>query len=108
MTQKADLREAMLKKAQPRARTISTTRLDEARHSPAPTAPAAGTSAPYVQPSRVGKKAVTGFFPPGVRKQLKLMTVEQETTIQDLMAEAFNDLFAKYGKPEIAPTSDSL
>jgi hypothetical protein len=29
----------------------------------------------------------------------------QRVTIQDLLAEALNDLFAKYGKPEIAPVS---
>ena len=28
-----------------------------------------------------------------------------KVTIQDLMAEALNDLFAKYGKPEIAPVN---
>ena len=30
--------------------------------------------------------------------------VENDTTVQNLLAEALNDLFAKYGKPEIAPT----
>jgi hypothetical protein len=28
-----------------------------------------------------------------------------KVTIQDLMAEAFNDLFAKYSNPEIAPVN---
>ena len=27
-----------------------------------------------------------------------------DSTVQGLLAEALNDLFAKYGKPEIAPT----
>jgi hypothetical protein len=31
--------------------------------------------------------------------------IGHKVTIQDLIAEALNDLFAKYGKPEIAPTS---
>jgi hypothetical protein len=31
------------------------------------------------------------------------MAIERDTTLQSLMAEAFNDLFAKYGKPEIVP-----
>jgi antitoxin-like ribbon-helix-helix protein len=32
-----------------------------------------------------------------------MLAAEHETTIQTLLAEAMNDLFAKYGKPEIAP-----
>jgi hypothetical protein len=32
-----------------------------------------------------------------------LPAAENHTTMQNLLAEAFNDLFAKYGKPEIAP-----
>ena len=31
------------------------------------------------------------------------MAVVRDTTLQSLMGEAFNDLFAKYGKPEIVP-----
>jgi hypothetical protein len=46
---------------------------------------------------------VTGYFPPAAKKQLRLMMAEEDTTIQELLAEALNDLFAKHGKPEIAP-----
>jgi hypothetical protein len=46
---------------------------------------------------------VTGYFPPAVKKQLRRITVEEDTTIQELLAEALNDLFAKRGMPEIAP-----
>ena len=35
-----------------------------------------------------------------------ILAAEHETTIQRLLAEALNDLFAKYGKPEIAPVDD--
>jgi hypothetical protein len=38
-----------------------------------------------------------------VRDQLKILAIEQKQTLHGLMAEAYNDLFAKYGKPEIAP-----
>jgi antitoxin-like ribbon-helix-helix protein len=31
------------------------------------------------------------------------MAIEQKTTVSNLAAEAFNDLFAKHGKPEICP-----
>jgi hypothetical protein len=54
-------------------------------------------------PSRVGTAPITGHFPKQVRDQLKILAVEQGSTLANLMAEAFNDLFAKYGKPEIAP-----
>ena len=55
-------------------------------------------------PSRAGKRQVAAYFPAHVHKQLKLLMVENDTTVQNLLAEALNDLFAKYGKPEIAPT----
>jgi hypothetical protein len=57
-------------------------------------------------PSRVGKTNVTGYFPPAVKKQLRLLSAEHDVTIQRLLAEALNDLFVKYGKPEIAPLED--
>lgn len=55
------------------------------------------------QPSREGTAPITGHFPEDVRAQLKILAVEQRKTMHSLMAEALNDLFAKYGKPEIAP-----
>jgi hypothetical protein len=62
------------------------------------------TDAPvYQAPSREGTAPVTGHFPRQVRDQLKILAIEQGSTLYNLMAEAFNDLFAKYGKPEIAP-----
>ena len=54
------------------------------------------------QGSREGKVAIIGYFVPEARKQLAIMAIEQETSQQDLMAEALNDLFRKYGKSRIA------
>ena len=34
------------------------------------------------------------------------VAAEQDTTIQKLLAEALNDLFAKKGRPEIAPLEE--
>lgn len=59
----------------------------------------------YKQASRQGTKPVTAHYPKEVSDRLKILAVEQNTTMQDLIAEALNDLFAKYGKPEIVPTS---
>ncbi len=61
---------------------------------------------PTAAPSRVGLKPVTGFFPQEVRMQLKILAAEQTRSMEDMLAEALNDLFAKYGKPEIAPAAD--
>ena len=58
---------------------------------------------PHFRPGRAGKSNVTGYFPPEVKRQLRLLAAEQDTTIQNLLATALNDLFAKHGKPEIAP-----
>jgi hypothetical protein len=57
---------------------------------------------PELPPSRLGKKAIAGHFDPAVSKQLKQLALEQDTTVQALLAEALNDLFDKYGKKPIA------
>ena len=54
------------------------------------------------QPGRVGKVSVTGYFAPAVRRQLRRLAADGDTTIQALLGEALNDLFAKHGLPEIA------
>jgi hypothetical protein len=65
----------------------------------------------HYRPSRQGKENLTGYFPPAVKEQMAELCIERKrairrkVTIQDLLAEAVNDLFAKYGKPEIAPVS---
>ncbi len=57
---------------------------------------------PDLPPSRQGKKAISGHFDPAVSKQLKQLALEQDQTVQSLLAEALNDLFEKYGKKPIA------
>jgi hypothetical protein len=52
--------------------------------------------------SRVGKKMVSGHFDPAVGRQLKQLALDRDTTVQNLIAEALNDLFAKHGKQRIA------
>jgi len=53
--------------------------------------------------TRVGTKQVAAHFPEDVAWQLRALAVDRKTTVQNLVAEALNDLFAKYGKPELAP-----
>jgi hypothetical protein len=55
------------------------------------------------QPSRRATKAITVHYPAEVRRQLKMLAVEQERNIDDMVAEALNLLFVKYRKAEIAP-----
>lgn len=57
----------------------------------------------YRQPSRDGTAPITAHFPKEVRRQLKGLANELDRTMHDLIAEAFNDLFAKHGKVEICP-----
>ncbi|MGA0606608.1 ribbon-helix-helix domain-containing protein [Phenylobacterium sp. VNQ135] len=49
-------------------------------------------------PGRSGKKAVSGYFSPDVSRGLHLLALEQGTSLQALMGEAFDDLMRKYGK----------
>lgn len=57
------------------------------------------------QKGREGTSPITVHFPKQVRDQLKILAVQNNTTLHNLVAEAFNDMFAKYGKPEIAPVN---
>lgn len=47
---------------------------------------------------RGGLKHVGGYFPPTVSKRLRQMATEEETTVQDLLAEALELLFQSRGK----------
>ncbi|WP_181708731.1 ribbon-helix-helix domain-containing protein [Chthonobacter rhizosphaerae] len=55
-----------------------------------------------VQASREKKVSIAGYFDPEVRVQLAVMAARQRKNQVDLMAEAFNLLFEKYGEPPIA------
>jgi hypothetical protein len=74
---------------------------------PQPEPSHAHAAAHYQQPSRAGTRPITVHFPEEVRGQLKLIALQKKMTLHNLLAEAFNDLFAKYGKPEIAPAERS-
>ena len=51
---------------------------------------------------RNGRKAITGYFEEEISIQLKQMALDKRCTLQDLLKEAFNDLFLKYNKPPFA------
>ena len=70
-----------------------------------PTAPAAPPPPPKsaaIPPSRTGKKTIAAHFDPAVSRQLRQLALEQDSSMQELLREAINDLFEKKGKPRLA------
>ena len=55
-----------------------------------------------VPPSRQGKKMISGHFNKDVHRQLKMLAIERDTSIQNLLSEALNALFERNNKPPIA------
>ena len=55
-----------------------------------------------VPPSRQGKKMISGHFNKDVHRQLKMLALEKDTSIQSLLSEALNALFERNNKPPIA------
>jgi hypothetical protein len=60
--------------------------------------------------SRSGRVLVGGHFASEVQRALRIIAAEEGTTVQALLAEGINTVFAKRGKPEIAglPTIRAL
>jgi len=54
------------------------------------------------KPSRVGKVQISSWQTPEAVRQLRILAAEEGTSMQALMAEGLNSVFAKYGKPQIA------
>jgi hypothetical protein len=55
---------------------------------------------------REGRVNVTGYFHPAVKQSLRLIQAKHpEKTVQDLLAEALDDLFAKYNIPQTVRVS---
>jgi hypothetical protein len=82
------------------------------RRQPMPTAPPVTVpalegegrgAAPARPKARSGTKMVAGHFPEDVSWQLRQLGLEQRSSVQELLGEALNDLFQKYGKPELVP-----
>jgi hypothetical protein len=71
------------------------------------TAPAANSAEPRprkeTSSSRQGRVMVSGWLPIEARSSFKLIQAKHpEKLMQDLIAEAMNDLFAKYNVPQTA------
>lgn len=79
-------------------------RLKQASGHEPPAAPAAPPVRAAAAPSnpREGLVQIAGHFTPAVRQQLAIIGAQQSRTQLDLLAEALNDLFVKYGHSSIA------
>ena len=54
------------------------------------------------RPGRQQTKLIGGHFDPIVSRQLKQLALDENSSVQALLAEALNDLFIKYGKKPLA------
>lgn len=91
----------------PRGQTATQTQPRKDEHSDTLASVAAAQEPPagpgrYMAPSRQGKKAVAGYFDPAVRQQLAVLAAEEQRSQNDLLAEALNLLFERYGKSPLA------
>lgn len=66
-------------------------------------APTPKVSSPEHQtpPSRVGRKAISGYFSPELSLAMHTCARRNGLSLQDLMAEAFDDVLRKYGESPI-------
>lgn len=55
-----------------------------------------------VTPSRRGKKNISGYFPPEVHRQLRVIAAEEDKNLQEILGDALNAFFERKGKPPIA------
>lgn len=73
---------------------------------PVPIAPASEdlTKAPATArpPSCRGKRVVSAYVNAAAAKQLRLLSVEHDSSTQALIEEALNDLFRKYNRSAVA------
>jgi hypothetical protein len=72
----------------------------------APAAPAVPSRGPKpVPPSRLGRVLIGGHFAPEVQTALKIVAAEERTSVQALIAEGINAVFARRQKAQIAALS---
>lgn len=95
------------------AAALAANKSDDTPPAPTPQPQAVGqASAPTARraPSRAGQTNVSGWFDMPVKHTLEELRLARQkqlgrrVTIQEIMGEAFNDIFKKYGFPEVAPT----
>ena len=79
-------------------------------HAVEPITQTAPTIVPSMRPSttkaaaRAGKENIAAWLPSDFKKSIRLVQAKRagDPSLQDLMAEAFNDLFIKYNVPTVS------
>jgi hypothetical protein len=67
-----------------------------------PAAPVQPLHTNETRPDRAGRVALPFWVPGAARHQLRILAAEMDTTQQELLTAALNDLFEKHRKPRIA------
>ena len=62
----------------------------------------ASTPSHHTRPSRMKAKHIGGYFDPEVSKQLRQIALDEDSSVQDLLAEAIDMLFHSRRRPTIA------
>lgn len=55
-------------------------------------------AAGYIQPGRVGKKPLVGYFSKDAHKAVKQLALDLDRKVEDLLGEALHDLLVKRGR----------
>lgn len=55
-------------------------------------------AAGYIQPGRIGKKPLVGYFNKDVHKAIKQLALDLDRKVEDLMGEAFHNLLVKLNR----------
>ncbi len=66
---------------------------------PAPPLPLPAEPRARIAATRLSSRQVSGHFKPEVAQALRMLAAEQDREQQELLAEALNMLFERYGKP---------
>lgn len=87
--------------------------LKQQARKPEPTVAPLKVSAPpsvarAVPPSRIGRVLIGGHFAPEVQTALKIVAAEERTSVQSLIAEGINAVFARRHKAQIASLSTQV
>lgn len=97
-------------KPNPLAQGLNQTRIAAVTANPVAVEQPGGRVGSSSHGSRSGRVLVGGHFAAEVQRALRIIAAEEGTTVQALLAEGINTVFAKRGKPEIAglPTMRAL
>jgi hypothetical protein len=64
--------------------------------------PEQGRAKTPLPPTREGKKVISGYFDPAVKRQFAQIALNDDLSHQQVLAEALNLLFQSRGLPQIA------